>query len=179
MEKAASRELVTVATFGEPMEAHLCCQWLVSQGMDASLADLYTSATYWLYNNAIGGGAKVQVPDCQAQRARDLIQQHRRNRQPREPEFAEPVPEPASARVNLLCPCCDSCDVEIAPSRHRFLWYIVIALWFGVPVLLVTHFFWGLGLAGALVLLWLGQGKCCRCQNCGYEWTARRSRVPT
>ncbi|MGH9768185.1 MAG: DUF2007 domain-containing protein [Blastocatellia bacterium] len=53
-------EVVTVASFSAPYEAHLAKGLLEANGIMAVIADEYTAGMNWLLSNAIGG-VKVQV----------------------------------------------------------------------------------------------------------------------
>ncbi len=65
--------LVTVATFSTPMEATLAKQFLESEGIEAFLAD---EAMALQLSLAIGG-VKLQVPETDVDRARQLLEKGR------------------------------------------------------------------------------------------------------
>ena len=67
--------LMTVATFGDPVEANLAKNRLESSGVQAFLADEETVNMDWLLGNAIGR-IKLQVGDQDAEAARTLLSQH-------------------------------------------------------------------------------------------------------
>lgn len=70
-----SDSLVTVATFGDTVEANLAKNRLESAGVQAFLADEETVNMDWLLGNAIGR-IKLQVGDQDAEAARTLLSQH-------------------------------------------------------------------------------------------------------
>jgi hypothetical protein len=65
-------EMVTVATFSFPYQAHAAKLKLEAEGISVYLADELTIQMDWLLSNAIGG-VKVQVPSTQARRARRIL----------------------------------------------------------------------------------------------------------
>src|SRR6516162_8231661 len=71
-----SRELVTVATFNDPVEAAMARNCLESEGVSAILVDEQTIATDWGLGNAIGG-IKLQVSAAQLEKAEFLLTQRR------------------------------------------------------------------------------------------------------
>jgi hypothetical protein len=67
-----SSELVTVATFNDPVEAAMARNYLEAGGVHAFLLDEETVATTWGFANAIGG-IKLQVNVANAERAEALL----------------------------------------------------------------------------------------------------------
>jgi hypothetical protein len=72
---AMSDVLMTVATFGDPVEANLAKNYLEASGVQAFLADEETVNMDWALGNAIGR-IKLQVGDQHAEAARTLLSQH-------------------------------------------------------------------------------------------------------
>jgi hypothetical protein len=70
-----SSELVTVATFDDPVSASFALNRLKNAGLPAVLSDENAVSMDWLLSNAIGG-IKVQVNPKDAQAARCLLEQH-------------------------------------------------------------------------------------------------------
>ena len=68
-------DLVTVATFSTPHEAHIARNALDAAGIRAVVTDGETVAMDWLLSNAIGG-VKVQCRRMDAERAAKLIDEH-------------------------------------------------------------------------------------------------------
>ncbi len=69
-------ELVTIATFDFPVEAEAQKLLLEQHGIRVFLADDNLVATDWFYSQAVGG-AKLQVAASDADRAREILEQHR------------------------------------------------------------------------------------------------------
>jgi len=67
--------LVTLATFGDTVEANLAKNRLEAAGIQTFLADEETVNMDWLLGNAIGR-IKLQVGDQDAEAARTLLSQH-------------------------------------------------------------------------------------------------------
>jgi len=67
-------ELVTVATFMYPAQAHVARGRLESEGIRAFVADENLITMNWLYANTIGG-VKLQVSAADADRARAILEQ--------------------------------------------------------------------------------------------------------
>lgn len=85
-----SGELVTVATFNDPIQAAMARNYLEASGVRAYLLDEMTVTMGWGLGNAIGG-VKLQVQASHLDRAEDLL-----NDLPGDPE--EELPEiPATA----------------------------------------------------------------------------------
>jgi hypothetical protein len=70
------RDLVTVATFIDPVEAAMARNCLEASGIHSVLHDEQTIATDWGLGNAIGG-IKLQVSAAQVERAEFLLSQRR------------------------------------------------------------------------------------------------------
>jgi hypothetical protein len=71
-EGAVSDNLVTVATYTEPTQAHLAKQHLEEEGVRCYLADDSTTGMDWLLGNAIGW-IKLQVMENDAERATGIL----------------------------------------------------------------------------------------------------------
>ncbi|MCD9032611.1 DUF2007 domain-containing protein [Luteimonas sp. Y-2-2-4F] len=63
---------VVVASFTDPIEAHLARGRLQAEGLDARLDDEHSNLANWEWRLAIGG-AKLRVPAAQADRAREVL----------------------------------------------------------------------------------------------------------
>src|SRR6185437_8815829 len=103
-----SDPLITIASFALPVEAHLARTKLESEGIEAHVADENIVSINWLYSNAVGG-VKLQVPESQADRARQILQAVRS----------------ASGQAVLMMPCpkcqAPAVAVETATGWQRFL----------------------------------------------------------
>ena len=65
-------ELITIATYSEPMMAHIAQAKLEAEGIESFIADENTVATVWSYA-IMTGGAKLQVRQNDAQQARQIL----------------------------------------------------------------------------------------------------------
>jgi hypothetical protein len=63
-----AKELVTIATFNEPMVAHLAMGKLEAYGIAGYLGNEHIVGTQWAYANMVGG-VQLQVEKSDAQRA--------------------------------------------------------------------------------------------------------------
>ena len=66
--------MITIATFSLPIEAQIARAKLDSEGIPAFVADEHTINAQWLYSNALGG-VRLQVPDCFAEQANNILAQ--------------------------------------------------------------------------------------------------------
>ena len=62
----------TIASYLDPIEAHIVCGRLRAEGIDAHVADDQMNLANWEWRQAIGG-TKVRVVDGQFEQARVLI----------------------------------------------------------------------------------------------------------
>jgi hypothetical protein len=65
---------ITVASFADPVEANLTKNWLEEEGVSGFLEGEAMVGMAWFLTNAVGG-IKLQVPERDAPRARDLLSQ--------------------------------------------------------------------------------------------------------
>lgn len=122
------QELLTVASFETAPDAWIFRNRLVSNGIDAFVADEHTVNMYWLYSNAVGG-VKVQVPLRQLGLFRELELQ----RIPPESELAMHAADSALDDFGIeVCQRCGSS--EITDSTWSKPWTFVLWLIFGFPI---------------------------------------------
>lgn len=62
----------TVASFADPIEAHIVCGRLQAEGIDAHVADGHTALANWEWRLLIGG-VRIRVPEADHERARRII----------------------------------------------------------------------------------------------------------
>jgi len=94
----------TVASYLDPIEAHIVCGRLQAEGIDAIVSDDQTSLANWEWRQTIGG-TRVRVAEDQVEAARALIADLDRGAFSLEPETAgQPPPyrETWSSRLALL-----------------------------------------------------------------------------
>lgn len=68
--------MITVASFDNQADAHIAKGLLEAEGLSPQLSDDQLVQTDWLYTAALGG-IKLQVPQAEATRARELLSQDR------------------------------------------------------------------------------------------------------
>jgi len=141
-----SKNWVTVATFSQPVEAHLARTRLEAEGIRCIVADEFLVRVNWLLSNAIGG-VKLMVPAWEADRARELLRPR-----PRLVDVADEACPDAGAGDDLICPSCRSYDVYFHRFDRR-----------------VAGLFW---LFAGFIVPWRSQKWVCK--ECGYEWKDRR-----
>jgi hypothetical protein len=117
---------VAVASYGEPIAAHLARARLEALGIDCVLADEHVVGVSWLWSSALGG-VKVLVRAGDAEAAEREL---------------EPTARPASPSSDWIsadldaprCPECGCLRIEASPVRRP----IAVASWLllGVPLLL-------------------------------------------
>jgi len=87
-------ELVTIARYSMPYEAHLAKARLEAEGIPVFIADEHLLSINWLYTPAVGG-IKVQVPEDWVEAARDILTTDHQD------EIADIDEEPS-----ITCPRC-------------------------------------------------------------------------
>ncbi len=117
------RRWETVATFSQPVEAHLARARLEAEGIPCVVADEYLVRVNWLLSNAVGG-VKLMVPAWEAPRARDVLRPR-----PRPVEVADENTPPDE----LSCPRCRSLDVYYQRFDRRVAGLAWLLLGFIVP----------------------------------------------
>lgn len=111
--------LVTIATFGLPVEAHIARSKLESEGIDAIVADDNIVSINWLYSSAVGG-VKLQVPESQALRAREILD-------------AVTNTGKEGEVVLLPCPKCHAPSVKVENASFWQRFFGMFAFLFGSP----------------------------------------------
>ena len=106
-------ELITIATFSRPMEAHLTKARLETEGVECFITDEFTVAANWLFSNAIGG-VKLKVKESDAQKAAEILQQ-----EPVNIDSIEMDEDMGTDEDELQCPKCDSSDVYYEKYSRR------------------------------------------------------------
>lgn len=114
--------LITIATFSQAIEAHLCKTRLETEGIACFIADENIVTMNWLYSTAVGG-IKLQVKEADAEKARKILQQ----------ENITPETINKTRKEKFYCPRCHSPHV----FYERFSRRLVFASWLllGIPFL--------------------------------------------
>jgi len=144
-----SEEWVAVATFSQPVEAHLALTKLESEGVLCIVSDEYVVSVNWLLSGAVGG-VKVMVPASEAEFARDLLRP-----QPHLVQVADETHARDSDDEDLVCPQCRSVDAYF----HRFHRRVAGLAW----------------LAFGFIVPWLSQRWVCK--QCDYQWKERGTTI--
>jgi Putative prokaryotic signal transducing protein len=93
----------TVASYPDPIEAHIVCGRLRAEGIDALVADDQMSLANWEWRQAIGG-TKVRVAEPQFELAKSLIAELDGGGFALDPDTGTaPYRESGSSRLALLC----------------------------------------------------------------------------
>lgn len=141
-----SDDWITVASFSQPVEAHLARTKLESEGIACVVSDEYLVRVNWLLSNAVGG-VKLRVPSWEAERAREVLR-------PRPRLVVVPDAEQARearAAGEMMCPSCRSLDVYYTRFSRR-----------------AAGVFW---LLFGFIVPWFSRRWLCK--QCGYEWKGR------
>lgn len=116
----------TVATYWKSTEAHIARIKLESEDIDCLIIDENLVAADWLWANAVGG-IKLQVPQPDARRARELLAIPARAARA---ACDEPV-----ADGQECCPRCGSDRIESSRFSRRFAFISILLLGLPLPML--------------------------------------------
>lgn len=142
-----ANDWITVATFSQPVEAHLARTKLESEGIVCMVSDEYLVRVNWLLSNAVGG-VKLLVPPWDAERARAILRPR-----PRLVVVAGDDAHRAEGEGEMICPNCRSYDVYYTRFSRRAAGVFMLVFGFIVP--------------------WLNRRWLCK--QCGYQWKGRLS----
>jgi hypothetical protein len=117
-------EWVTVASFSQPIEAHLARTKLESEGIPCVVGDENLVRVDWLLSNAVGG-VKLKVPPHAADQAREVLR-------PR-PHLVVLAQDDEPADGELICPRCRSYDVYYRRYSQRIAGFFILLFGFLVP----------------------------------------------
>ena len=145
------RPWVTVATFWQPMDAHLARIKLQSEGIECALIDEYLVATDWLYANAVGG-IKLQVPQGRFAEAREALEPHAGRAVSAVDGPAQTVdsetPDGTLGYARAACPSCGSPKIRRQRWTRRSVSLAILLLGFPLPFM----------------------SRQWTCDECGHEW---------
>jgi hypothetical protein len=102
------RELVTVESFTDPVEAHITRGLLESEGIPAMLGSEHHVWSSWHFSQALGG-VRLQVPAEYAYRAREVLARQRRG------EYQEALEQQQEIEPTR-CARCGSTDLRFTRS---------------------------------------------------------------
>jgi hypothetical protein len=115
---------VTVASFSQPIEAHLARTKLESEGIACIVGDENLVRVDWLLSNAVGG-VKLLVPEWEAEQARALLRP--------QPHLVVVAEEGEPADGELICPRCRSYDVYYQRFSQRVAGIFILLFGFLIP----------------------------------------------
>lgn len=104
---------VTIDAFTSPLEAHIARGLLESEGIPALLHSEHHVWSAWPLSQALGG-VRLQVPEADAARARDLLARQR------DGEFERALAEQQDVDEDR-CGCCGSADLRFTRSPWSVL----------------------------------------------------------
>lgn len=141
---------ITVATFWQPMDAHMARIKLESMDIDCVLLDEYLVATDWLYANAVGG-IKLQVHEERVAEAQEALE--RRGDGGSSDALADPDDGDSDgviryASIDVTCPECGSTNVHRQRWTARSVFLAILLLGFPLPFI----------------------SRKWECEACGHEW---------
>ncbi|MDH4036165.1 MAG: DUF2007 domain-containing protein [Candidatus Krumholzibacteria bacterium] len=117
-------EWVTVASFNQPIEAHLARTRLEAEGIPCVVGDENLVRVYAFLSNAVGG-VKLKVPAYAAEQARAALR-------PR-PRLVEAAGEDDAADGEMICPRCRSYDVYYQRYSRRVAGFFILLFGFLIP----------------------------------------------
>ena len=113
---------IAVASFSQPVEAHLARTKLESEGIPCVVGDENLVRVDWLLSNAVGG-VKLMVPVGELERARAALRPR-----PRLVVVSNNVPE-----GEMICPRCHSDDVYYSRFNRRIAGFFILLVGFLIP----------------------------------------------
>ena len=135
-------KLVTVASFSEPIKAHLASAKLEAEGIEYFIIDENIVGMYWLYSQAVGG-VKLQVREKDAEKATQLLQTGSQKQ-----DAVVEKKEPVKQGSDICCSKCGSVDIEY--EKYSKKTFFLTILFLGFPVSYFKNEY--------------------RCNSCGHRW---------
>jgi Putative prokaryotic signal transducing protein len=117
-------EWIAVASFSQPVEAHLARTRLEAEGIPCVVGNEHLVRVDWLLSNAVGG-VKLMVPRSELERARDALR-------PR-PHLVVVGGHGELAEGEMICPRCRSDDVYYSRYSRRVASVFILLLGFLIP----------------------------------------------
>ncbi|HSI61706.1 MAG TPA: DUF2007 domain-containing protein [Candidatus Saccharimonadia bacterium] len=115
-------DVITIATFAKPEEAHLGRLRLERDGIPAYVADEHVLQLDWKLTNALGG-VRLMVAEDDVEEALGILK-------------AEPVCTEADAINSVTCPRCENQQPEFYLRPRRMM---MLSLFFPLPWLFFTR----------------------------------------
>ncbi len=144
-----NNQLITIASFGKPVEAHLAQAKLASEGIEAFVADDNLIQMNWLYSQAVGG-VKLQVNEADAEQALKILSEttegfYFEENAKESAEKASQGPAPSQD----VCPRCSSSQIAYEQKTRTGLSTFISLLF-----MIITPFY----------------TKKLKCHACGHQW---------
>jgi hypothetical protein len=114
--------LVTVAQYGDSLQAYITAGRLETEGILVYIADKHYVSLNWYLSQALGG-VKLQVPDYQVEQARKILAQMA------EGEFA--IKQTNDHQSSIRCPRCGSYSFKQQSTRG---WTLSLLYIFSLPL---------------------------------------------
>jgi hypothetical protein len=124
---------VTLASFSNPLNAHILCGKLQAEGVECHLADEHIVTANWLYANAVGG-VKLRVRREQADRALLILEKVAPPGADGAAEGCRDNQAEASGE-SRACPQCRSKNVHFERFARRWVFLSWLLLGFPLPFL--------------------------------------------
>jgi len=142
--------LITIATFTNPLEAHIVRGRLQVEGIETYVAHEHHIWANWFLSTALGG-VKLQVRPEDAQQAREILRQEQTG------DYETLVSETGheSAEPQSACPVCHSANITPTRRSGRISLFIVWLSSLPLPYSSVSM----------------------ACRNCGHTWINREEQA--
>ncbi|PXX37777.1 DUF2007 domain-containing protein [Undibacterium pigrum] len=127
-----SKDLITIATFLNPWDAHILRGLLESEDIPACLASEHQIWLNWQWSTALGG-VDLRVPYAAQERAKEVLAQYMQG------DYASALQEATEAEFGAAdqpdtCPHCGSSDISYSNTNPGMLSAIGIYFFLGVIV---------------------------------------------
>jgi hypothetical protein len=137
-----SNSLVTVASFREPLQAHLASARLEAEDIECCITDENIVGMYWLYSQAVGG-VKLQVRKQDVKKAIQILQAG-----PYKQKLEVEKNECKKQGHDICCPKCHSEEIEY--EKYSIKAFYLTILFLGFPTLFRKNKY--------------------GCNSCGHRW---------
>lgn len=119
-------ELITIAIYSLPHEAHVAKASLDAAGIPAFIADEHTINMDWLYSNALGG-VRLKVLAQDAEKAQEIISQ----------DYSYLLEEQFGAEIETKCSKCGSKNMKPYTKGKKPAFLVFLLL--GFPLFFYKH----------------------------------------
>jgi tetratricopeptide (TPR) repeat protein len=144
---ATTSELVTIATFSHPLQAHIARSRLEVEGIWAFVADESTVTANWFFSNYLGG-IRLQVRSEDAQKASEILEGEPEPIEWEQEDDVDDIEEMEEEDEPQKSPRCGSEDIRYEKYATKSFFLSLLLLGFPLPFLKQE---------------WV-------CHNCGLRW---------